>query len=69
MSWFFFSFRDANKIARILVKVPRPTETSASAEGDAGADDTESKTKKEVAQELPVPLVRIPVQPKTEDGG
>lgn len=52
-----------------LVKVPVPTPTDQDDEVEEdGGSGTKEKTPA-TGQELPVPLVRIPVQHKTEDGG
>lgn len=48
---------------RNLVKVPKPPDV------DAENAETVTASKTETTQELPVPLVRIPLQPKVEEGG
>ena len=49
------------------MKVPSP-KTDNNADGEPEADRVTTPQQKST-QELPVPLVRIPVQPKTEDAG
>ncbi|KAL2434817.1 hypothetical protein ABEF95_008060 [Exophiala dermatitidis] len=49
------------------MKVPKPADVDESETQDADAEG-ESRVTSGSAQDLPVPLVRIPVQPKTEDG-
>ena len=45
-------------------------ENGAEGEGDKdGADGVETEKEQTQTPQLPVPLVRIPVQPKTEGGG
>lgn len=53
------------------MKVPRPTEDEQDEEGGVrNSGELSDREKNPVPkQELPVPLVRIPVQQKTEDGG
>lgn len=53
------------------MKVPRPTADEQDEEGAVRNDGELGEREKNPAsqQELPVPLVRIPVQHKTEDGG
>ncbi|KIX04117.1 uncharacterized protein Z518_07670 [Rhinocladiella mackenziei CBS 650.93] len=54
-------------ISMAATKIPKPPdEHDADAQGNA---ETERKMNTDTVQELPVPLVRIPVQSKTEDGG
>lgn len=52
------------------MKVPVPKDDNDTEEKDVDEND-DSQTKKEAAQKLPVPLVRIPVQQKEtkETGG
>ncbi|KAJ4524772.1 DASH complex subunit dad2 [Exophiala dermatitidis] len=50
------------------VKVPKPANVDEDENQDADAAGDTRGTSGPSAQDLPVPLVRIPVQPKTEDG-
>jgi len=52
-------------IGLAAMKVPRPSDTGTDEENG----ETGTKEKIETTQELPVPLVRIPVLSKTEDAG
>ncbi|KAK5039826.1 DASH complex subunit dad2 [Exophiala sideris] len=74
--------RQGQANANAAVKVPRPSAqdqdgADADVEGGDEGDSTGTKTKEEgkrhvqarKTQTLPVPLVRIPVQPKEEGGG
>ncbi|EHY60623.1 hypothetical protein ABEF95_005218 [Exophiala dermatitidis] len=50
------------------MKVPKPANVDEDENQDADAAGDTRGTSGSSAQDLPVPLVRIPVQPKTEDG-